>query len=157
MSLPDEILLKLYEAYKQKDIENQNQIGYNQVAEILKELHLLQFHITALQTKPLAQEKWQLFLNLPTPGVPFEEMIDLLEVTLAVDHDLMTRKFEEFDINCSGFIEVEDFYDKMVLMNAPDASLEVAERIIRQADKDNDGKLSYQEFCRAMSFPFYDE
>uniref|UniRef100_A0A1I7VZ99 Calcineurin B-like protein 1 n=1 Tax=Loa loa TaxID=7209 RepID=A0A1I7VZ99_LOALO len=62
--------------------------------------------------------------------------------------------FSMYDLNKNGFITRDEFkviLNMMVGANITAEQLEsIADRTISEADIDNDGKISFDEFCRAM-------
>ncbi|VDD92326.1 unnamed protein product [Enterobius vermicularis] len=62
--------------------------------------------------------------------------------------------FTMYDLNKNGFITRDEFkviLDMMVGANITPEQLEnIADRTITEADLDHDGKISFEEFCRAM-------
>uniref|UniRef100_A0A0K0ER03 Calcineurin B homologous protein 1 n=1 Tax=Strongyloides stercoralis TaxID=6248 RepID=A0A0K0ER03_STRER len=62
--------------------------------------------------------------------------------------------FSMFDLNKNGFITREEFkviLNMMVGNNITTDQLEcIADRTITEADTNNDGKISFEEFCKAM-------
>ncbi|VDO63196.1 unnamed protein product [Onchocerca flexuosa] len=63
-----------------------------------------------------------------------------------------------YDLNKNGFITRDEFkviLNMMVGANITAEQLEsIADRTISEADIDNDGKISFDEFCRVSSAPF---
>lgn len=62
--------------------------------------------------------------------------------------------FSIYDLDKSGYITQDEFkviLNMMVGSNITPEQLEcIAERTINEADSDNDGKISFEEFCKAM-------
>uniref|UniRef100_A0A914CLX3 EF-hand domain-containing protein n=1 Tax=Acrobeloides nanus TaxID=290746 RepID=A0A914CLX3_9BILA len=62
--------------------------------------------------------------------------------------------FSMYDLNKNGYITREEFkfiLNMMVGSNiTPDQLDSIADRTITEADADNDGKISFEEFCKAM-------
>ncbi|VDN57523.1 unnamed protein product [Dracunculus medinensis] len=62
--------------------------------------------------------------------------------------------FSMYDLNKNGYITREEFkiiLNMMVGANITAEQLEsIADRTITEADMDNDGKISFSEFCQAM-------
>lgn len=62
--------------------------------------------------------------------------------------------FTMYDLDRSGFITKDEFTDILVRMIGSNVSKEkvdsIAERTMREADVNNDGSITFQEFCKAM-------
>lgn len=62
--------------------------------------------------------------------------------------------FSMYDLNKNGYITRDEFkfiLNMMVGSNiTPDQLESIADRTITEADADNDGKISFEEFCKAM-------
>lgn len=62
--------------------------------------------------------------------------------------------FQMYDLNKNGYITREEF--KVILNSMVGANItaeqldKIADRTIEEADGDNDGRISFDEFCRAM-------
>lgn len=64
------------------------------------------------------------------------------------NEDHLQKAFELFDLNQSGYIEVEELRD--ALADEVDTSEEVVSAIMQDVDTDKDGRISYEEFAAMM-------
>ncbi|MCP9264469.1 Ethanol sensitive with low memory, isoform A [Dirofilaria immitis] len=103
------------------------------------------------------------FLSLDKQGRGYLDRDDFLRIPeLAInplgdriiDAFLLKLAFSMYDLNKNGFITRDEFkviLNMMVGANITAEQLEsIADRTISEADIDNDGKISFDEFCRAM-------
>ncbi|XP_073391541.1 calcium-dependent protein kinase 7-like [Physcomitrium patens] len=67
------------------------------------------------------------------------------------DDDHLRRAFDVFDVNESGFIEVEELREAVgeSLMGSSSES-DVVQAILSEVDLDKDGRISYEEFAMMM-------
>ncbi|GMR47033.1 hypothetical protein PMAYCL1PPCAC_17228 [Pristionchus mayeri] len=68
--------------------------------------------------------------------------------------DKLKFAFIMYDLNKNGYITREEFkviLNSMVGANITNEQLDkIADRTIEEADEDNDGRISFEEFCKAM-------
>ena len=65
------------------------------------------------------------------------------------NYSLVLQAFNFFDTDCDGMITCEDLH-KILHQENPDVACDVIEKMIAEADSDNDGKVSLQEFLDIM-------
>lgn len=96
--------------------------------------------------------------------INFQEFIRVLAhfrpLNKGKDHRLNSRDeklkfaFTMYDLNKNGYITRDEFKEILNMMVGSNISAEqldsIADRTITEADLDNDGKISFDEFCRAM-------
>ena len=65
------------------------------------------------------------------------------------DEKLM-KAFEHFDTDNSGYITKDELVEALKEYGSADENIE---QILAEVDKDNDGRIDYEEFCEMMVGP----
>jgi len=110
------------------------------------------FDVPELKENPIVQRVISVFDKNGDGKVSFYEFILGLSVLTdsANPEEKIKFAFQVYDSNNDGFISNGDLFNAMKLLvgdNLTDIQLQqVVDRTIIEADKDQDGKLSYEEF-----------
>uniref|UniRef100_A0A0N5ADS9 Ca2+/calmodulin-dependent protein phosphatase calcineurin subunit b n=1 Tax=Syphacia muris TaxID=451379 RepID=A0A0N5ADS9_9BILA len=95
--------------------------------------------------------------------INFREFVRVLAHFIPINNDGKLNSREEklkfaftmYDLNKNGFITREEFKEILNMMVGANITTEqlecIADRTIKEADKDLDGKISFNEFCTAMN------
>eukprot|EP01094_Clydonella_sp_ATCC50884_P015377 TRINITY_DN25977_c0_g1_i1.p1 TRINITY_DN25977_c0_g1~~TRINITY_DN25977_c0_g1_i1.p1 ORF type:complete len:190 (+),score=90.04 TRINITY_DN25977_c0_g1_i1:33-572(+) len=112
-----------------------------------------EFHdIPGLVGNPLLDRVLAVFDTDGDGEIQFSEFISALSIFCRKDNPEQKLKFafQVYDINKDGFISNGELYmvlKKMVGNNLDPIQLQqIVDKTIREADKDGDGKVSYEEF-----------
>ncbi|PAV69532.1 hypothetical protein WR25_11999 [Diploscapter pachys] len=123
-------------------------------------------NVPELAVNPLGDRIVDAFFTLAeeTNQMNFRQFVRILAhfqpISRNKENNLNSRKdklrfaFQMYDLNKNGFITREEFkviLNSMVGANITSEQLEkIADRTIEEADTDQDGKISFEEFCKAM-------
>ncbi|ULT91419.1 hypothetical protein L3Y34_009201 [Caenorhabditis briggsae] len=84
----------------------------------------------------------------------FQPMSKVKKNSLNSRRDKLLFAFKMYDLNKNNYITREEFktiLNSMVGANiTPDQLEKIADRTMKEADADNDGRISFEDFCRAM-------
>ncbi|CAH1422351.1 unnamed protein product [Lactuca virosa] len=125
-SLPEDQLNQLREIFTRFDLDKDGSLTHLEVAALLRSLGL----------KPTGEQIHKLFKNMDSDGsgtVEFNELI-----------------FQSFDRDGSGFITPAELAKSMTKMGQPLTYRELSE-MVRNADTDGDGVISFKEFQGIMA------
>jgi len=139
----DEELTKILKAFQSLDLDHDGLLRKNEfmVVENLKQ-------------NPLVDRVLDVFDVDGNGGIDFTEFIKALSIFAAnnpesTDHKLLFA-FKIYDVNGDGFISNSDLFYVLKIMvgrNLEDEAIQqLVDRTILYADKDKDGKLSFEEF-----------
>eukprot|EP00049_Salpingoeca_infusionum_P014096 m.262675 g.262675 ORF g.262675 m.262675 type:complete len:203 (+) comp15595_c0_seq7:3451-4059(+) len=119
--------------------------------------------IPELQQNPLVERVLAIFDDNGDGEIDFEEFIR--GISLFSQKGDRTKKlhfaFKIYDVDCDGFISNGELFQVLKLMvgsNLKDAQLQqIVDKTIIYADKDGDGKVSFEEFCAVVGGSDVDE
>merc|ERR1711964_343380 len=112
--------------------------------------------VKEIADNPLTHRATSIFDKNGDGTVSFIEfLVGLARLSAGVDSEQKLKfAFEVYDVNRDGFISNGDLFQVMKMMvgdNLSDEQLQqLVDREIRNADKDGDGLLSYEEFKDAV-------
>ncbi|KAL7603364.1 hypothetical protein Lser_V15G18589 [Lactuca serriola] len=147
-SLPEDQLNQLREIFTRFDLDKDGSLTHLEVAALLRSLGL----------KPTGEQIHKLFKNMDSDGsgtVEFNELVSAMssqmmsEDILINQHELM-QIFQSFDRDGSGFITPAELAKSMTKMGQPLTYRELSE-MVRNADTDGDGVISFKEFQGIMA------
>ncbi|CAI9260939.1 unnamed protein product [Lactuca saligna] len=147
-SLPEDQLNQLREIFTRFDLDKDGSLTHLEVAALLRSLGL----------KPTGEQIHKLFKNMDSDGsgtVEFNELVNAMssqmmsEDILINQHELM-QIFQSFDRDGSGFITPAELAKSMTKMGQPLTYRELSE-MVRNADTDGDGVISFKEFQGIMA------
>lgn len=110
-----------------------------------------------LQQNPLVQRVIEIFDSDGNGEVDFKEFIDgMSQFSVKGNKEAKLRfAFKIYDMDRDGFISNGELFQVLKIMvgnNLKDAQLQqIVDKTIIFADKDGDGKISYEEFCSVVS------
>ena len=83
--------------------------------------------------------------------VDFPEFVTLMAHKMINDddHDRVTSAFSVFDEDGSGFVDAGELQRIMINVGEP-VTMDDCHALLREVDRDADGKVSYDEFCRVL-------
>ncbi|OQV25169.1 Calcineurin subunit B type 1 [Hypsibius exemplaris] len=109
-----------------------------------------------LQQNPLVQRVIDTFDRNRDGGVDFKEFIQgISQFSVKGDRESKLRfAFSIYDIDGDGFINNGELFQVLKMMvgnNLKDLQLQqIVDKTIMYADKDGDGKISFEEFCAVV-------
>jgi calmodulin len=104
---------------------------------------------------PTEAELLQIISQVDTDGdgtIDFEEFVELMKNKMkGLDAEEEIREaFKVFDKNGDGYVEVAELRQVVQGLGEPLSEADLQE-MIKEADADGDGRISYQEFVRLMA------
>lgn len=144
MFLVTEIEIKrLFRGFKKLDEDGNGKISFDEILQI-----------SDLASNPLVRRLISIFDEDLDGNVDFQEFIDLLNVFKSNDKSSSQNKleiaFRIYDIDNDGYISNGELFLVLKMMvgnNLTDEQLQqVVDKTIIEADKDGDGKISFEEF-----------
>lgn len=114
-------------------------------------------NLPELQQNPLVQRVIDIFDTDGNGEVDFKEFIEgMSQFSVKGDKDAKLRfAFKIYDMDKDGYISNGELFQVLKMMvgnNLKDAQLQqIVDKTIIFADKDGDGKISYEEFCDVVS------
>lgn len=147
-SLDSEQLAELKEIFCKLDRDGDGSITELELCSLLRSLGL----------KPNGQQLEQLTQKADTNNnglIEFQELVDLLSPVLTkseapYNEQQLQALFRAFDRDGNGFITAVELAHSMARLGHALTVKELTE-MIREADTDNDGRISYPEFVAAMT------
>jgi len=136
---------RLYNRFRTLDTDGSGQLD---PAEI--------FQVAELNENPLVQRVIQVFDVDNSGSVSFIEfLVGLAKLASGTSEEhKLNFAFNIYDVNKDGFISNGDLFQVMKMMVGENLSQEQLQQLVDrqmvQADKDYDGKLSYEEFKNAV-------
>ena len=112
--------------------------------------------IPELQQNPLVERVLAIFDDNGDGEIDFEEFIKGISLfSVQGDREKKLRfAFQIYDVDCDGFISNGELFQVLKLMvgnNLKDTQLQqIVDKTIIYADKDGDGRVSFEEFCAVV-------
>jgi len=137
---------KLYKRFKRLDRDNFGRITIDSLLSIPE-----------LAMNPLATRIISLFDSRHDDLISFKQFIETLSIMSEKGsrEDKLKFVFMIYDIKRDGFIDVDELYQVLKMLvgnNLSEYQLRtIAEKAIQDVDKDEDDKISFQEFSEALS------
>ncbi|KAI3766990.1 hypothetical protein L2E82_17071 [Cichorium intybus] len=146
--LPEDQLKQLREIFCRFDLDKDGSLTHLEVAALLRSLGL----------KPSGEQIHKLFKNMDSDGsgtVEFDELVNAMSSQMMSEDILMNQQellqiFKSFDRDGSGFITPAELAKSMTKMGQPLTYRELSE-MVRNADTDGDGVISFKEFQGIMA------
>jgi len=141
---PDEIR-KLLAKFKQLDLDDSKSVSINELMSI-----------PALQSNPLVQRVIDIFDEDQNGEVDFKEFIQgVSQFSVKGDKSSKLRfAFKIYDMDGDGYISNGELFQVLKMMvgsNLKDTQLQqIVDKTILFADKDEDGKINFEEFCEVV-------
>lgn len=140
----DEEILKLYSRFRSIDKSHD---GYIQVSEILG-------INPELSDNPLTHRVVSVFDKNGAGKISFMEFVTGLARASTDDESKKRFMFDVYDMDGDGLISNGDLFNAVSLMCGNNLSRhqlqQLVDRTMRDADQDGDGRLSFEEFERAL-------
>lgn len=114
------------------------------------------FDVPDIADNPLVKRVIDIFDTNSDGKVSFIEfLVGLAKLTVGTDESQKTKfAFDVYDVNKDGYISNGELFSVMKMMvgtNLNDQQLQqLVDRTIVQADKDGDGRISYEEFAEMV-------
>ncbi|PAA78085.1 hypothetical protein BOX15_Mlig003320g1 [Macrostomum lignano] len=137
-----EELKRLGKRFKKLDIDGSGSLSVDEFMSLPE-----------LQQNPLVQRVIDIFDTDQNGEVDFKEFIDgVSQFSVKGDKEAKLRfAFKIYDIDKDGFISNGELFQVLKMMvgnNLKDTQLQqIVDKTIIFADKDGDGRISYEEFC----------
>ncbi|KAI3759225.1 hypothetical protein L6452_06874 [Arctium lappa] len=146
--LPEDQLQQLQEIFARFDLDNDGSLTHLEVAALLRSLGL----------KPTGEQIHKLFKNMDSDGsgtVEFDELVNamssqMMSQDILINQHQLLEIFQSFDRDGSGFITPAELAKSMTKMGQPLTYRELSE-MVRDADTDGDGVISFKEFQGIMA------
>ncbi|EGD74155.1 calcineurin B [Salpingoeca rosetta] len=112
--------------------------------------------IPELQQNPLVERVLAIFDDNNDGEIDFEEFIKGISLfSVQGDREKKLRfAFQIYDVDCDGYISNGELFQVLKLMvgnNLKDSQLQqIVDKTIIYADKDGDGRVSFEEFCAVV-------
>uniref|UniRef100_A0A1I8JM40 Calcineurin subunit B type 1 n=2 Tax=Macrostomum lignano TaxID=282301 RepID=A0A1I8JM40_9PLAT len=141
-----EELKRLGKRFKKLDIDGSGSLSVDEFMSLPE-----------LQQNPLVQRVIDIFDTDQNGEVDFKEFIDgVSQFSVKGDKEAKLRfAFKIYDIDKDGFISNGELFQVLKMMvgnNLKDTQLQqIVDKTIIFADKDGDGRISYEEFCDLVS------
>ncbi|PWA66880.1 Calcium-binding EF-hand [Artemisia annua] len=147
-TLPEDQLNQLKEIFTRFDLDKDGSLTHLEVAALLRSLGL----------KPSGDQIHKLFKNMDADGsgtVEFDELVNsmsshMMNEEILVNQQQLMEIFRSFDRDGSGFITPAELAKSMTKMGQPLTYRELSE-MVRDADTDGDGVISFKEFQGIMA------
>jgi len=142
---------KLYKRFKRLDSSDSGTISANDL-----------YAIPEFTMNPVASRIFTLF-NEGEDQINFKQFITTLSAFSPKGEKNLKFKcaFKVYDVDNDGSISIADLSQVLSMMvgkNLPPEQLRIiVEKIIEDADIDGDGKLSFDEFCKTVDTPHFEE
>eukprot|EP00302_Diacronema_sp_CCMP2436_P000167 CAMPEP_0179850052 /NCGR_PEP_ID=MMETSP0982-20121206/7489_1 /TAXON_ID=483367 /ORGANISM="non described non described, Strain CCMP 2436" /LENGTH=180 /DNA_ID=CAMNT_0021735435 /DNA_START=73 /DNA_END=615 /DNA_ORIENTATION=+ len=136
---------KLFRAFRRLDEDGSGQISR---AEFMQ--------VPSIASNPLVQRVMAVLDKDNDNEISFAEFVQALSVFSSENEgDKLTMAFKIYDIDGDGFITNGELFTVLKMMvgnNLGDAQLQqVVDKTMIYADKDKDGKVSFEEFCEVVA------
>lgn len=136
---------KLYRAFRRLDEDGSGQISR---AEFMQ--------VPSIASNPLVQRVMAVLDKDNDNEISFAEFVQALSVFSSENEgDKLKMAFKIYDIDGDGFITNGELFTVLKMMvgdNLGDAQLQqVVDKTMIFADRDKDGKVSYDEFCEVVA------
>ncbi|KVI06486.1 probable calcium-binding protein CML15 [Cynara cardunculus var. scolymus] len=146
--LPEDQLQQLREIFARFDLDKDGSLTHLEVAALLRSLGL----------KPTGEQIHKLFKNMDSDGsgtVEFDELVNamssqMMSEDILINQHQLLEIFQSFDRDGSGFITPAELAKSMTKMGQPLTYRELSE-MVRNADTDGDGVISFKEFQGIMA------
>jgi len=141
---PEEIK-RLFSRFKKMDLNDSKSVTSNELMEI-----------PALQANPLVQRVIDIFDEDQNGEVDFKEFIQgVSQFSVKGDKSSKLRfAFKIYDMDNDGYISNGELFQVLKMMvgsNLKDTQLQqIVDKTILFADKDEDGKINFEEFCEVV-------
>lgn len=146
-SLNEETISEYKATFDLFDKDRDGRITPQELAEMIQKLGQ---KVNELEVVEMIQE-----VDLDGNGsVDFKEFLGLMVRKMKdteIDDELL-ETFKVFDVDGNGFITADELR-KIILTIGDDVSTDDVEDMIREADKDADGKISFEDFVSLMKGP----
>ncbi|KAI7731316.1 hypothetical protein M8C21_027140 [Ambrosia artemisiifolia] len=146
--LPEDQLKQFQKIFARFDLDKDGSLTHLEVAALLRSLGL----------KPSGDQIHKLFNRMDSDGsgsVEFDELVNSLSSQMMTEDILMNQHqlleiFKSFDRDGSGFITPAELAKSMTKMGQPLTYRELSQ-MVRDADTDGDGVISFTEFQGIMA------
>ncbi|KAK9054413.1 hypothetical protein SSX86_025491 [Deinandra increscens subsp. villosa] len=147
-TLPEDQLKQLHEIFSRFDLDKDGSLTHLEVAALLRSLGL----------KPSGDQIHKLFSHMDSDGsgtVEFNELVnsmssEMMNQDIIMNQHELLEIFKSFDRDGSGFITPAELAKSMTKMGQPLTYRELSE-MVRDADTDGDGQISFTEFQGIMA------
>ncbi|KAF4356832.1 hypothetical protein CsatB_019895 [Cannabis sativa] len=146
-SLQSDQLLQLKQIFARFDMDADGSLTHLELAALLRSLGL----------KPTGDQLHAMLANIDANGngaIEFEELVQAIlpdiNDQVLVNQDQLLEVFRSFDRDGNGYITAAELAGSMAKMGHPLTYRELTE-MMREADTNNDGVLSFNEFATIMA------
>ncbi|KAI5658094.1 hypothetical protein M9H77_26887 [Catharanthus roseus] len=144
-NLPDDEVHRIKQMFHMMDTDKNGNLSFEELKNGLNKF-----------VQPLGDPDVQLLLDAADADgngmLSVEEFVTIAVHLKRLDNDeLLTLAFKQFDKNHSGFIEFEELRESLLDEHLGPNNDQVVKDIIFDADLDNDGRISYNEFKAMMT------
>ena len=146
-SLQSDQLGQLKEIFTRFDMDADGSLTHLELAALLRSLGL----------KPTGDQLHALLANIDANGngaIEFDELVQAIlpdiNDEVLVNQDQLLEVFRTFDRDGNGYITAAELAGSMAKMGHPLTYRELSD-MMREADTNNDGVLSFQEFATIMA------
>uniref|UniRef100_A0A803QQ48 EF-hand domain-containing protein n=1 Tax=Cannabis sativa TaxID=3483 RepID=A0A803QQ48_CANSA len=146
-SLQSDQLLQLKQIFARFDMDADGSLTHLELAALLRSLGL----------KPTGDQLHAMLANIDANGngaIEFEELVQAIlpdiNDQVLVNQDQLLEVFRSFDRDGNGYITAAELAGSMAKMGHPLTFRELTE-MMREADTNNDGVLSFNEFATIMA------
>lgn len=143
-SLTEEIIAEYKASFDLFDKDRDGKISPQELADMMKALGQ---KVNEVEINEMIQE-----VDLAGTGyIDFKEFLGLMVrkmKDIEIEDELL-ETFKVFDKDGNGYITADELR-KVILTIGDNVTTDEVEDMIREADKDQDGKLSYEDFMKLM-------